>query len=67
MASGAYNAGMTDQPDQKKHAPHEKPVSLYPLHPEEALKKLLKAKPQHRKGKAQQDQDDQQKRDESGQ
>ena len=48
---------MTDQPDQNKPSPREKPVSLYPLHPEDALKKLLKAKPEHRKGKDEQRQD----------
>ena len=34
-----------EEETEKKKPPHEKPVSLHPLSPEEALKKLLGVSP----------------------
>lgn len=40
-----------EEETEKKKAPHEKPISLYPLTPEEALKKLLGIPPQKKEKK----------------
>ena len=34
--------------DEKRNPGNEKPISLYPLTPEEALAELMKAKPEHK-------------------
>ncbi|MBX2991377.1 MAG: hypothetical protein KF749_09420 [Bacteroidetes bacterium] len=41
---------MKKEAENKKHT-NEKPVSLYPLEPEEAIRRLLQVKPQAKKKK----------------